>query len=101
MCFMACFYVKKLHHCDHAFLVLSSRMPFYHALFRNDHATKDDAQPGYWTSGGEYNGMFNEEFARDRLQSGMDAELVVIHFFKSESELLRFHQEGSWKNYMK
>jgi hypothetical protein len=75
-------------------------MPFYHALFKNSQPIKNDSEASYWTSGGEYTGMFSEEFPRDRIQSGVEAELIVVHFFKSEQELLRFHQEGSWRNYM-
>jgi hypothetical protein len=75
-------------------------MPFYHALFKNIQPIKDDADASYWTSGGEYNGLFSEEFPRDRIQPGVEAELIVVHFFKSEDELVRFHQAGSWKTYM-
>jgi hypothetical protein len=75
-------------------------MPFYHALFKNNRPTKDDDDASHWTSGGEYTGPFSEEFPRERLQPGVDAELVVVHFFKSEDELLRFHQTGGWKNYI-
>jgi hypothetical protein len=77
------------------------RMPFYHALFKNATPTKNNNDAGYWTSGGEYNGLFNEEFARDKIQPDAEAELVVVHFFSSEDELVRFHQAGSWKSYMR
>jgi hypothetical protein len=75
-------------------------MPFYHALFKNNKPTKNDSDAGYWTSGGEYTGLFNEEFARDKTPPNAEAELVVVHFFATEDQLLRFHQAGSWKNYM-
>jgi hypothetical protein len=75
-------------------------MPFYHALFKNVITNKSADDTGYWTSGGEYVGLFNEEFPRERIPTGADAEIVVVHFFSSEAELVRFHQEGRWRSYM-
>jgi hypothetical protein len=76
-------------------------MPFYHALFKNNRPSKNENDPSHWTSGGEYVGMFTEEFPRERIPAGADAEMVVVHFFASEDELVRFHQQGGWRNYMK
>ncbi|HYC85609.1 MAG TPA: hypothetical protein VEB86_10320 [Chryseosolibacter sp.] len=75
-------------------------MPFYHALFKNNQPGRNAEDTGYWTSGGEYSGLFTEEFPRERIPAGADAELVVVHFFTSEDELIRFHQEGSWRRFM-
>jgi hypothetical protein len=76
-------------------------MPFYHALFKNNKPlqTADDA--GYWTSGGEYNGLFSEEFPREASRLGDNADLVAVHIFKTEDELVKFHQDGEWRNFMK
>ena len=68
-------------------------MPFYHALFKNARANNNPDDTRYWTSGGEYVGLFNEEFPRERIPANADAEIVVVHFFATEAELLRFHQQ--------